>query len=165
MVRMWRPCIGGLKRIYSLSIWTWQRKTLKGHLKLTLTIGELPLEIDPENWGAIFCLWGCHSLAGNWPNLELPFISPNRDVKLEYKILKDKVREYNKKEAQFYSNIFAKMNKLEQTNSTVNRQNPNLFKSVVMVTLCLLLTVFLVYGVWYGNADGSKAGSNANDHR
>uniref|UniRef100_A0A6M2FAR1 peptidylprolyl isomerase n=1 Tax=Populus davidiana TaxID=266767 RepID=A0A6M2FAR1_9ROSI len=88
----------------------------------------------------------------------------NRDVKLEYKILKDKVREYNKKEAQFYSNIFAKMNKLEQTNSTVNRQNPNLFKSVVMVTLCLLLTVFLVYGVWYGNADGSKAGSNANDH-
>eukprot|EP00258_Populus_trichocarpa_P016603 XP_006375512.2 peptidyl-prolyl cis-trans isomerase FKBP62 isoform X1 [Populus trichocarpa] len=89
----------------------------------------------------------------------------NRDVKLEYKILKDKVREYNKKEAQFYSNIFAKMNKLEQTNSTVNRQNPNLFKSVVMVTLCLLLTVFLVYGVWYGNADGSKAGCNANDHR
>ncbi|KAB5527590.1 hypothetical protein DKX38_021437 [Salix brachista] len=89
----------------------------------------------------------------------------NRDVKLEYKILKDKVREYNKKEAQFYSNIFAKMNKLEQTNSTVNRQNPNLFKYVVMVTLCLLLTVFLVHGVWYGNADGSKAGSNANDHR
>ncbi|KAJ6674734.1 PEPTIDYL-PROLYL CIS-TRANS ISOMERASE [Salix viminalis] len=43
----------------------------------------------------------------------------NRDVKLEYKILKDKVREYNKKEAQFYSNIFAKMNKLEQTNSTM----------------------------------------------
>ncbi|KAJ6723656.1 PEPTIDYLPROLYL ISOMERASE [Salix koriyanagi] len=89
----------------------------------------------------------------------------NRDVKLEYKILKDKMREYNKKEAQFYSNIFAKMNKLEQTNSTVNRQNPNLFKYVVMVTLCLLLTVFLVRGVWYGNADGSKAGSNANDHR
>lgn len=43
----------------------------------------------------------------------------NRDVKLENKILKDKVREYNKKEAQFYSNIFAKMNKLEQTNSTM----------------------------------------------
>ena len=75
------------------------------------------------------------------------------------------MREYNKKEAQFYSNIFAKMNKLEQTNSTVNRQNPNLFKYVVMVTLCLLLTVFLVHGVWYGNADGGKAGSNANDHR
>lgn len=49
----------------------------------------------------------------------------NRDVKLEYKILKDKVREYNKKEAQFYSNIFAKMNKLEQTNSTMAaKQDP-----------------------------------------
>ncbi|OAY51239.1 peptidyl-prolyl cis-trans isomerase FKBP62 [Manihot esculenta] len=35
----------------------------------------------------------------------------NRDVKLEYKILKEKVREYNKKDAQFYGNIFAKMNK------------------------------------------------------
>ncbi|XP_021669185.2 peptidyl-prolyl cis-trans isomerase FKBP62 [Hevea brasiliensis] len=35
----------------------------------------------------------------------------NRDVKLEYKVLKEKVREYNKKDAQFYSNIFAKMNK------------------------------------------------------
>ncbi|KAJ6723657.1 PEPTIDYL-PROLYL CIS-TRANS ISOMERASE [Salix koriyanagi] len=49
----------------------------------------------------------------------------NRDVKLEYKILKDKMREYNKKEAQFYSNIFAKMNKLEQTNSTMAaKQDP-----------------------------------------
>ncbi|KAI5565516.1 hypothetical protein BDE02_14G127500 [Populus trichocarpa] len=49
----------------------------------------------------------------------------NRDVKLENKILKDKVREYNKKEAQFYSNIFAKMNKLEQTNSTMAaKQDP-----------------------------------------
>ncbi|XP_011000006.1 PREDICTED: peptidyl-prolyl cis-trans isomerase FKBP62-like isoform X2 [Populus euphratica] len=49
----------------------------------------------------------------------------NRDVKLEYKILKDKVREYKKKEAQFYSNIFAKMNKLEQTNSTMAaKQDP-----------------------------------------
>ncbi|KAJ4841871.1 Peptidyl-prolyl cis-trans isomerase fkbp65 [Turnera subulata] len=35
----------------------------------------------------------------------------NRDVKLEYKILKEKVREYNKRDAKFYSNMFAKMNK------------------------------------------------------
>ncbi|KAK7834100.1 peptidyl-prolyl cis-trans isomerase fkbp62 [Quercus suber] len=41
----------------------------------------------------------------------------NRDVKLEYKILKEKVREYNKKDAQFYGSIFAKMNKLEQVSS------------------------------------------------
>ncbi|XP_030467348.1 peptidyl-prolyl cis-trans isomerase FKBP62-like [Syzygium oleosum] len=37
----------------------------------------------------------------------------NRDVKLEYKILKEKVREYNKRDAQFYGNMFAKMNRLE----------------------------------------------------
>lgn len=39
----------------------------------------------------------------------------NRDVKLEYKILKEKVREYNKRDAQFYGNMFAKMNKLEHS--------------------------------------------------
>ncbi|KAL5542794.1 hypothetical protein UlMin_010504 [Ulmus minor] len=42
----------------------------------------------------------------------------NRDVKLEYKILKEKVKEYNKKDAQFYGSIFSKMNKLEQVKST-----------------------------------------------
>lgn len=47
----------------------------------------------------------------------------NRDVKLEYKILKDKVKEYNRKEAQFYSNIIAKMSKMEQVDSSVGAQN------------------------------------------
>ncbi|XP_040989350.1 peptidyl-prolyl cis-trans isomerase FKBP62-like [Juglans microcarpa x Juglans regia] len=42
----------------------------------------------------------------------------NRDVKLEYKILKEKVREYNKKDAQFYGTIFSKMTKVEQARST-----------------------------------------------
>ncbi|KAK9082705.1 hypothetical protein Scep_029176 [Stephania cephalantha] len=37
----------------------------------------------------------------------------NRDVKLEYKVLKEKVKEYNKKDAKFYGNIFSKMSKLE----------------------------------------------------
>ncbi|KAK6940480.1 FKBP-type peptidyl-prolyl cis-trans isomerase domain [Dillenia turbinata] len=37
----------------------------------------------------------------------------NRDIKLEYKTLKEKVKEYNKKEAKFYGNMFAKMKKLE----------------------------------------------------
>ncbi|PPD79961.1 hypothetical protein GOBAR_DD23112 [Gossypium barbadense] len=36
----------------------------------------------------------------------------NRDVKLEYRVLKEKIKEYNKRDAQFYGNIFAKMNKL-----------------------------------------------------
>ncbi|GLT49524.1 hypothetical protein SLA2020_230760 [Shorea laevis] len=38
----------------------------------------------------------------------------NRDVRAVYKLLKEKVREYNKKDAQFYGSIFAKMSKLEQ---------------------------------------------------
>lgn len=38
----------------------------------------------------------------------------NREVKMEYRLLKEKVKEYNKKDAQFYGQIFAKMSKLEQ---------------------------------------------------
>lgn len=41
----------------------------------------------------------------------------NRDVKLEYKVLKEKMKEFNKKDAQFYGNIFAKMSKLETPDS------------------------------------------------
>uniref|UniRef100_A0A7N0U538 peptidylprolyl isomerase n=1 Tax=Kalanchoe fedtschenkoi TaxID=63787 RepID=A0A7N0U538_KALFE len=37
----------------------------------------------------------------------------NRDVKMEYKVLKEKMREYNKKQAKFYGNMFAKLNKLD----------------------------------------------------
>uniref|UniRef100_A0A7C9ADX6 peptidylprolyl isomerase n=1 Tax=Opuntia streptacantha TaxID=393608 RepID=A0A7C9ADX6_OPUST len=33
----------------------------------------------------------------------------NREVKLEYKMLKEKMREFNKKDAQFYSKMFSKM--------------------------------------------------------
>ncbi|CAI9776600.1 unnamed protein product [Fraxinus pennsylvanica] len=46
----------------------------------------------------------------------------NRDVKLEYKALKQKEKEFNKKDAQFYGNIFAKMNKMQpfESNKTEN---------------------------------------------
>lgn len=44
----------------------------------------------------------------------------NRDVKLEYKILKEKVKEYNKKEAKFYGGMFAKLSKLEPHESKVH---------------------------------------------
>jgi FK506-binding protein 4/5 len=47
-----------------------------------------------------------------------------RDVKIEYKILKDKVREYNKKDAQFYGNIFAKMHKVDQSSTAAAKQEP-----------------------------------------
>lgn len=43
-----------------------------------------------------------------------------RDVKLEYKVLKEKVKEINKKDAQFYGNIFAKLNKMEPFESDVS---------------------------------------------
>lgn len=39
---------------------------------------------------------------------------------MEYKLLKEKVREYNKKDAQFYGNIFTKINKLDQVKSAVS---------------------------------------------
>lgn len=45
-----------------------------------------------------------------------------RDVKIEYKILKEKVREYNKKDAQFYGSIFAEMNKVEQARTAGAKQ-------------------------------------------
>ncbi|KAK6255273.1 hypothetical protein SCA6_016578 [Theobroma cacao] len=48
----------------------------------------------------------------------------NRDVKLEYRVLKEKIREYNKKDAQFYGNIFAKMNKLEQAKAAKRGPTP-----------------------------------------
>ncbi|XP_058093441.1 70 kDa peptidyl-prolyl isomerase-like isoform X1 [Magnolia sinica] len=47
----------------------------------------------------------------------------NRDVKLEYKTLKEKVKEYNKKDAKFYGNMFAKMNKLQQMESIKSGSN------------------------------------------
>lgn len=37
----------------------------------------------------------------------------NREVKLEYKVLKNKMKEFNKKDAKFYGNMFAKLTKLE----------------------------------------------------
>ncbi|XP_057455742.1 peptidyl-prolyl cis-trans isomerase FKBP62-like [Lotus japonicus] len=41
----------------------------------------------------------------------------NRDVKLEYKTLKEKMKEFNKKEAKFYGNMFSKMSKLDSLDS------------------------------------------------
>lgn len=48
----------------------------------------------------------------------------NRDVKMEYRVLKQKIREYNKKDAQFYGNIFAKMSKLEQAKAAKQEPAP-----------------------------------------
>ncbi|KAE8668763.1 Peptidyl-prolyl cis-trans isomerase FKBP65 [Hibiscus syriacus] len=43
----------------------------------------------------------------------------NREIKMEYKVLKEKIKEYNKKEAKFYGNMFDKMNnKVEPANKS-----------------------------------------------
>jgi FK506-binding protein 4/5 len=39
----------------------------------------------------------------------------NREVRLEYKVLKQKQVEQNKKEAKLYGNMFSRLNKLEAT--------------------------------------------------
>jgi FK506-binding protein 4/5 len=68
------------------------------------------LEIDPDNrysLGNGFCKAGSTLITYHADN----FGNNPRDVKLEYKILKEKIKEYNKKDAKFYSNMFAKMTK------------------------------------------------------
>lgn len=45
-----------------------------------------------------------------------------RDVKKGYRILKEKVKEYDRKEAQFYGSILKKMSKLEQAESAVSEE-------------------------------------------
>jgi hypothetical protein len=59
-------------------------------------------------------------------------------VKLEYKTLKDKVKEFNKKQAKFYGNMFAKMNKVESHESKVSKFYP---------LSCLGLTVMSYFGI------------------
>lgn len=43
-----------------------------------------------------------------------------RDVKLEYKNPQTEVKEFNKKDAKFYGNMFAKLNKLQPVDSNVS---------------------------------------------
>ncbi|XVF81251.1 hypothetical protein PTKIN_Ptkin15bG0140800 [Pterospermum kingtungense] len=46
----------------------------------------------------------------------------NRDVKLEYKVLKEKIKEYNKKDAKFYGKMFARMNKAGSADSSKSKE-------------------------------------------
>lgn len=48
----------------------------------------------------------------------------NRDVKLVYKTLKERMREYNRRDAMFYDNMFAKWRKLEQLQKVPGKQEP-----------------------------------------
>ncbi|GMI66359.1 rotamase FKBP 1, FK506 BINDING PROTEIN 62 [Hibiscus trionum] len=46
----------------------------------------------------------------------------NREIKMEYKVLKEKIKEYNKKEAKLYGNMFAKMKKVEAGNKSGGKE-------------------------------------------
>ncbi|KAF8402184.1 hypothetical protein HHK36_013136 [Tetracentron sinense] len=78
------------------------------------------LEIDSRNVKALYRRAQAYIQLADLDLSELDIkkaleIDPdNRDVKLEYKTLKEKVKEYNKKDAKFYGNMFARMNKLEE---------------------------------------------------
>lgn len=46
-----------------------------------------------------------------------------RDVKAEYKVLKEKVKEHNKRDAKFYGNMFAKWSKSEHMEANVSEES------------------------------------------
>ncbi|KAK9055628.1 hypothetical protein SSX86_026713 [Deinandra increscens subsp. villosa] len=48
----------------------------------------------------------------------------NRDVKLEYKVLKEKMKEYNKRDAKFYGNMFAKFTALDSKKAAPREAEP-----------------------------------------
>ncbi|GJN03225.1 hypothetical protein PR202_ga20645 [Eleusine coracana subsp. coracana] len=48
----------------------------------------------------------------------------NRDVKMVYKTLKEKKREYNRRDAKFYGNMFAKWRKVEHMDKVPGKQEP-----------------------------------------
>ncbi|GAB2216367.1 hypothetical protein Droror1_Dr00024139 [Drosera rotundifolia] len=77
------------------------------------------LDIDSRNVKALYRRAQAYLHLFNLEKAEIDIrkaleIKPdNREVKLEYKALKDKVKEYNKKDAKLYSNMFSKLTKLE----------------------------------------------------
>ncbi|KAH0471151.1 hypothetical protein IEQ34_000874 [Dendrobium chrysotoxum] len=56
----------------------------------------------------------------------------NRDIKLEYRTLKEKMKEYNKKDAKFYGNMFAKMKRLEPATESNKSEGQKLQESEPM---------------------------------
>ena len=50
-------------------------------------------------------------------------LSCHREVKVAYKALKDKMREYNKRDAKFYGSMFAKWRKLEEAEKVPGKQD------------------------------------------
>lgn len=74
------------------------------------------LDIDPNNryeLSSFSSMLNIQLLGRFFSSYSIDIVDNIRDVKLEYKTLKEKVKEYNKKDAKFYGNMFAKMKKVE----------------------------------------------------
>lgn len=80
-----------------------------------------------------------------------------RDVKAEYKVLKEKVKEYNKRDAKFYGNMFAKWSKVEHMEANVSENLPpnflmihgtQLFRALKQ-KLCMMMTFFTSEGSFF----------------
>ncbi|XP_047087374.1 70 kDa peptidyl-prolyl isomerase-like [Lolium rigidum] len=75
------------------------------------------LELDSQNVKALYRRSQAYTQLADLELAEIDIkkaleIDPdNRDVKLTYKTLKEKIKEINKKDAKFYSNMFSKMTK------------------------------------------------------
>jgi len=75
------------------------------------------LELDSQNVKALFRRAQAYTQLADLELAEVDIkkaleVDPdNRDVKLTYKTLKEKIKEINKKDAKFYSNMFSKMTK------------------------------------------------------
>ncbi|XP_071690227.1 peptidyl-prolyl cis-trans isomerase FKBP65-like isoform X2 [Rutidosis leptorrhynchoides] len=95
-----------------------------GDYKLAVNICTKVLNFDSKNVKALYRRAQAYIRLADLDLAEMDIkkaleIDPdNRDVKLEYKVLKQKVMEYNKKDARFYGNIFAQMNKMAHLQSS-----------------------------------------------
>ncbi|KAJ9547980.1 hypothetical protein OSB04_020523 [Centaurea solstitialis] len=73
------------------------------------------LEVESRNVKALYRRAQAYMNVGDLDLAEVDIkraleIDPdNRDVKVEYKVLKEKMKEYNKKDAKFYANMFARL--------------------------------------------------------
>lgn len=62
---------------------------------------------------------------------------------MEYRNLKEKIKELNKKEAKFYGNMFAKMTKYEQPETKVSKHHESWIISLFLsiFTFCFIFQI------------------------
>lgn len=104
------------------------------------------LELDSTNVKALYRRAQAHIHLVDLDLAELDIkkaleIDPdNRDVQKEYRRLKEKVKEYNRRDAKFYGNIISKLSKLEQTESEACRSRGTSKKPLALLLTRLFTT-------------------------